>query len=104
MGDSLLAHYARDFRERSDHDSGPVLIPALTETGKTLELPGTLNKPNGSGPFPALILLCGSEGLTHPAPPAALQHAKWVDLVVGWGYVALGLDSHAPRGREFYDS
>jgi hypothetical protein len=70
--------------------------PSRTEAGGQLQLPGILHKPGGDGPFPALVMLVGCEGNTHPAPPLAKQHAQWVDRVVGWGYVALELDSFSP--------
>jgi dienelactone hydrolase len=85
-------------------DSRKVSIPTRMEPTRQLQLPGVLYKPSGDGPFPALILLYGSEGYTQPAPVAAQQHAQWVERLVGWGYVALELDSHSPRGSAYFDS
>jgi dienelactone hydrolase len=51
----------------------------------------TLTLPDGTGPFPAVILLhgCGGEG-------SAQQY--WIDRLTGWGYAVLRLDSFTARG------
>jgi len=53
---------------------------------------GYLAKPEGPGPFPAVIGLHGCGGL----PDTTKQ--KLVDELVGWGYVVLLVDSFATRG------
>jgi dienelactone hydrolase len=55
---------------------------------------GYLAKPEGTGPFPAVIGLHGCAGM----PDATKQ--KLVDELVGWGYVVLLVDSFATRGIE----
>jgi dienelactone hydrolase len=86
-----------------DSAAQEVAIPSLTLEGRHLELRGILHRPSGEGPFPALVLLYGSEGMTHAAPPAVEQHAQWVERIAAWGYVALELDSASPRGRDSND-
>jgi dienelactone hydrolase len=56
-----------------------------------LTLPGDLYRPEGSGPFPAVVLLghCGG------VEPFMADWARWL---TNQGYVALLLDSFAPRG------
>jgi len=52
---------------------------------------GYLAKPEGAGPFPAVIGLHGCAGMPDT------RKRKPVDELVGWGYVVL-LDSFATRG------
>ena len=53
---------------------------------------GYLAKPDGVGPFPAVIGLHGCAGM-HDTTKQRL-----VDQLVGWGYVVLLVDSYATRG------
>src|SRR5262249_45454449 len=55
---------------------------------------GYLAKPEGAGPFPAVIALHGCAGM-----PDTTKR-KLVDELVGWGYVVLLVDSFATRGIE----
>jgi dienelactone hydrolase len=55
---------------------------------------GYLAKPDGAGPFPAVIGLHGCAGML------GTTKRKLVDAVVGWGYVVLLVDSFASRGIE----
>jgi dienelactone hydrolase len=64
---------------------------------------GYLAKPEGAGPFPAVIGLHGCAGLLD------MTKRKLVDELVGWGYVVLLVDSFATRdiehacdGKAFY--
>ena len=53
--------------------------------------PATLYRPAGAGPFPAVVLMHGCEGIT------ASLHA-WAGWFSERGYVALVVDSWVPRG------
>ena len=53
---------------------------------------GYLAKPEGPGPFPAVIGLHGCAGMSDTTK------RKLVDELVGWGYVVLLVDSFATRG------
>jgi dienelactone hydrolase len=55
---------------------------------------GYLAKPEGAGPFPAVIGLHGCAGM-----PDTTKR-KLVDDLVGWGYVVLLVDSFATRSIE----
>src|SRR5262245_63245409 len=55
---------------------------------------GYLAKPEGAGPFPAVIGLHGCAGMHDTTK------RKLVDELVGWGYVVLLVDSFATRGIE----
>jgi len=54
-------------------------------------LRGTLSNPSGDGPFPAVVILHGCGGITD-------NHRTWAYRLKSWGYVAMVLDSHGPRG------
>lgn len=87
----------------SGPDFDKVTVPLLAN-GKPDPLDtaaaGYLFKPNGNGPFPAVILMHGCDGLEWERP----QRASWrllktyAERFVSQGYVALILDSFAPRG------
>jgi dienelactone hydrolase len=64
--------------------SGGVLSP-----GDRIQ--GDLAKPDGAGPFPAVIVLHGCAGMHDTTKQ------KLVDELVGWGYVILLVDSYATR-------
>ena len=52
---------------------------------------GYLSKPDGSGPFPAVVYLHGCSGLFKDT------RNRIADLMTGWGYVSLVVDSFATR-------
>lgn len=51
---------------------------------------GHLSRPEGPGPFPALVLMHGCSGIRQ-------THALWADWLNDLGYVTLILDSFGPR-------
>ncbi len=53
---------------------------------------GKLMKPEGKGPFPAVILLHGLERMDK-------DYDAWAERLVSWGYVTLQMDAFGPRGR-----
>ena len=59
-------------------------------------LDGYLVKPDGAGPFPAIVLLHGCSGLS-----ASLRRApsssRWIESLLQWGYGVLAFDSFAAR-------
>jgi dienelactone hydrolase len=73
-----------------------VTIPSQTHSRKVIQLPGILHKPDGEGPFPAVLMLCGCAG--YGSEPDSTHQSTWAERLVGWGYVALQLDSFSPRG------
>jgi dienelactone hydrolase len=54
---------------------------------------GYLARPQGSGPFPAVVALHGCGGFHE-------DMLAWADRLRRWGYVALAADSFGPRGIE----
>jgi dienelactone hydrolase len=73
-----------------------VSIPNI-DNGRSLPLPGVLHKPDGAGPFPAVVMLVGCGGYAGGGPNADHQ-SSWARKLVEWGYVALQVDSYSPRG------
>lgn len=63
-------------------------MPGLSEP---VDIAGELFKPEGDGPFPAVIVLHGSGGISE-------HYRGWARKLVSWGYVALMTDSFGPRG------
>jgi len=55
-------------------------------------LTGRLRKPQGRGPFPAVVLLHGCGGVSPK------RDHRWSERLVGWGYATLQVDSLGPRG------
>ena len=77
-----------------------VTVPAgkhfLTIASTVPSLPGILHKPDGKGPFPAVVMLCGCSGYANA--PDMTRYSNWAERLASWGYVALLLDSFTPRG------
>ena len=72
----------------------PVLIPVQDVPGSrmpTEPIPATLALPDGTGPFPAVIVLHGCGGVGG-------GQVIWAKRLNSWGYAALVPDSFAPRG------
>jgi len=57
----------------------------------TLQLSGQLYRPDGPGPFPAVVALHGCGGIQP-------MHHRWAHTLQQWGYVVLLVDSFSPRG------
>jgi dienelactone hydrolase len=65
---------------------------SAAQYGGIANLAGRLKKPDGSGPFPAVVLLHGCGGM-QPGRDNA-----WAERLSGWGYATLQVDSFRPRG------
>ena len=64
----------------------------LSLGSKPLTLRGYLRRPEGAGPFPAIVLLHGCDG-----SPERLDRL-WGARISSWGYATLTIDSFGPRG------
>ena len=62
--------------------------------GPDIEIAAVLRKPEGDGPFPAVVLLHGCGGYDRNGNLAR----GWMPRIVRWGFVALAVDSLRPRG------
>ncbi|MBV9583366.1 MAG: dienelactone hydrolase family protein [Alphaproteobacteria bacterium] len=69
-----------------------VEFPTVSGNGIPAHLLGYLARPDGDGPFPAVVVLHGCAGFSSGG---SLQLA---DELKDWGYVALTVDSLGPRG------
>jgi dienelactone hydrolase len=65
--------------------------PQAGQSARQHDIQGYLTKPNGAGPFPAVVLLHSCLGL--PADRRAIASA-----LASWGYVALFVDDFTTRG------
>ena len=70
-------------------------VPIFPPVPKPLQ--GYVQKPDGPGPFPAVIVLHGCAGLGSLFDPH-LAHNVWPDLLTSWGYAVLIVDSFVTRG------
>lgn len=63
-------------------------------TAENVQLRAEISKPDGDGPFPAVVLMHGCGGMQ-----PAVRHAMWAyaDYLVKHGFVVLSLDSFGPR-------
>lgn len=81
-----------------------VLVVITTVTGETAgdtvtfkgedqeTVTGRLTKPEGNGPFPAIVLLHGFDGMSK-------HYDAWAQRLSSWGYVALQIDSIGPSEK-----
>jgi len=65
---------------------------AVPDIVSTVIAKSRLYRPKGEGPFPAVVVLHGCGGV-------GSHHHGWARRLVEWGYVAIVLDSFAPRGH-----
>ena len=83
-------------------DNAPYVVGQIQqrqaiERGETVAklsatIEGYLSKPDGAGPFPAVVYLHGCNGLSENT-----RH-RMADLMTSWGYVSLAVDSFTSRG------
>jgi dienelactone hydrolase len=72
-----------------------VTFKGHTKTGDELTLKGILEKPQGQGPFPAVVMLHGCGGIEG----GRKREETWAQRLAKWGYVSLRVDSFGPRGE-----
>jgi dienelactone hydrolase len=69
-------------------------FPAPSPTGP-VEIPFRILKPEGAGPFPAIVMLHDCSGI---GPRSSGAPLRWARKLVPQGYVVILPDSFAPRG------
>lgn len=75
-------------------------FPALKEfNGEPVELNALMYRPQGPGPFPALVLLHGCGGMYTSSGYITASYRYWAELLALEGYIALLVDSFNPRGQ-----
>lgn len=72
-------------------DVSAVSIRSTTVGGQAVALSAKLTRPNGAGPFPAVVLMHGCSGPRQWGD-------MWGERLAGWGYVVLRPDSFGARG------
>ena len=78
--------------------SGSFVGPSITTTapgGFSEQIPLTLSKPDGPGPFPAVVIVHDCSGL---GPRSSGAPDRWARELLGQGYVVLIPDSFTTRG------
>jgi dienelactone hydrolase len=70
---------------------GPLTLDATSVGGPFSDKTGELFLPSGTGPFPAMVVLHGCDGV-------GPHYRNWAQRLAGWGYVALMVDSFRQRG------
>ena len=74
-----------------------ITFESRTLKNKPLTLTGVLVKPEGEGPFPAIILLHGCGGIYSKS--GRNLYNPWVSRLNSWGYVTIQVDSLGPRNQ-----
>src|SRR3989442_2083425 len=77
---------------------GAISGPSITTTapgGVSEQIPVTLSKPDGPGPFPAVVIVHDCSGL---GPRSSGAPDRWARELLGRGYVVLIPDSFTTRG------
>jgi dienelactone hydrolase len=89
----LLAGSAR--AEPAHYTGWLVMMPTSLRDGGTEQIPATVLKPPGDGPFAAVVVLHDCSGLGARSSSAPM---RWATLLAGQGYVAIVPDSFSTRG------
>jgi len=77
-----------------------VEFPALKDfDGKPVALSALLLRPDGPGPFPAVVLLHGCGGMLTSQGNVTRSYRQWSELLATNGFVTLLVDSFTPRGQ-----
>ena len=71
-------------------------IATTTPSGTIEQIPVELSKPDGSGPFPAVVIMHDCSGL---GPRSSGAPGRWAKELVGRGYVVILPDSFTTRGH-----
>jgi dienelactone hydrolase len=72
------------------------LAPAPSPGAAPMAIPVEVLKPEGSGPFPAIVMLHDCSGL---GPRSSGSPRRWARKLVEWGYVVAIPDSFSTRGH-----
>ncbi len=73
--------------------TGATASEMVTFKGEDKEtVTGKLMKPEGKGPFPAVILLHGLDEMDK-------HYDAWAERLASWGYLTLQIDDFGPRGK-----
>ena len=73
-------------------------IPIPVNDPSVKEIAGALFKPQGAGPFPAVVYMSGCNGLNFP--PEIQQEKRVIDNMLSKGIATLIVDPFTPRGEK----
>src|ERR1700748_3344905 len=73
-------------------DSNATIVELESPLSHSQPLQGLLRRPEGAGPFPAIVLLHSCNGNWRKLDE------RWGRQIAPWGYVTLTVDSFGPRG------
>jgi dienelactone hydrolase len=75
--------------------AGTAVTFQSTTNGQPQDIPATILKPEGDGPFPAIVVMhdCSGLGARSSGSPG-----RWAHLLAAQGYVVIMPDSFLPRG------
>jgi dienelactone hydrolase len=73
-------------------ESGATVVELESPLARPQPLQGLLRRPEGAGPFPAIVLLHSCNGNWKRLDE------RWGRQIAPWGYVTLTVDSFGPRG------
>lgn len=62
------------------------------------QLDGVMYRPEGPGPFPAVVAMHGCGGLWRDADRLSTRHSDWGERLVAAGFIVLMPDSYGSRG------
>src|SRR5258708_31069397 len=79
----------------SGQDAVEVALEGLKDGAK---LKGLVYRPEGKGPFPAIVAMHSCDGLGSADSPVAARYADWGERLAAAGFVVLFPDSFASRG------
>ncbi|MFQ6017354.1 MAG: dienelactone hydrolase family protein [Kiloniellaceae bacterium] len=68
--------------------------------GKPTRVHALMYRPDGPGPFPAVVLMHHAGGLYNRRGQVRRIYTDWAGKLKDWGYVALIVDSYGSRGVE----
>src|SRR6266705_2741864 len=71
-------------------------ISTTAPNGASEQIPATVSRPDGPGPFPAVVIMHDCSGL---GPRSSGAPGRWAKELVARGYVVVMPDSFSPRGH-----
>jgi len=77
--------------------SAPEPVEIALEEPKEAKLSGFVYRPEGKGPFPAIVAMHSCDGLAGTEGPLAERYADWGERLAAAGFVVLFPDSFASR-------
>ncbi|HMA75363.1 MAG TPA: dienelactone hydrolase family protein [Xanthobacteraceae bacterium] len=63
-----------------------------------ITLKATVYRPEGAGPFPAIVGMHDCSGLTNPSGAIASKYREWAQLLVKNGFIVIFPESYSSRG------